>query len=281
MNTIESSEANELRDRVALVTGGGRGLGRHFALALARCGAKIAVLARSKEQVAETAVLITNMGGRALALTADVTNQVAVEGAVREVEQLIGPVDVLVNNAGSSRAAGSVWEVDPEKWWRDIEINLRGPFLCSRTVLPMMIERHRGRIINVSSAAGLGPRPGYSCYAASKAALICLTDTLAIETKDYDIGIFAISPGTVRTAMTEYLLQTDEFKRWAPWVYNLFQEGRDDPPTRAEQLVVYIASGKADILSGRFINVYDDVTELVRRSEEIRRGDLYTLRLRK
>lgn len=281
MNRIEGGEAIDLTQRVALVTGGGRGLGRHFALALARCGAKIAVLARSKNQVVETASMVADMGGTALSLSADVTDQVAVEEAVRDTERLIGPIDTLVNNAGSSRAAGSLWEVDPEEWWRDIEVNLRGPFLCSRAVLPGMIERGHGRIINVSSGAGLGPRPGYSCYAASKAALICLTDTLAVETKNYGIGVFAISPGTVRTSMTEYLLQTDEFRQWAPWVYKLFQEGQDDSPTLAEKLVVYIASGRADNLSGRFISVYDDITQLVERSDEIKQDDLYTLRLRK
>src|SRR5579859_4384125 len=135
----------ELPGRVALVTGGGRGIGRAIAQALAAAGASIAVLARSVAEVQETARPIAADGGRCLALTADVTRQVEVEAAAARAAAELGPIDLLVNAAGSHLAVGELWEVDPDLWWTDVESNLRGPFLCCRAVLPGMIARGRGR----------------------------------------------------------------------------------------------------------------------------------------
>ena len=142
-------------DQIVLITGGGRGLGRAIALGAAQVGAQVAVTARSMSELMETVELIRRAGGRALALPADVTDHHAVSGVIAAVESQLGPIDVLINGAGSFQALGNAAQVDPAEWWREVEINLRGPFVCAHAVLPGMIARRRGRIINIVSAAGL------------------------------------------------------------------------------------------------------------------------------
>lgn len=192
----------DLGGQVAIVTGGGPGIGRAIALALARAGAAVAVVARSSDQLAETVSLIEGAGGRAISSPADVTDEQAIEQMVNGVERQLGPVDVLVNNAGVLGPIGPIWQIDAAEWWRCIDINLRGPFLCSRAVLPGMIARRRGRIITTASGGGLGPSP-YGAYGISKAAVMRLSENLAAETREHGVSVFAIHPTFVRTAMSD------------------------------------------------------------------------------
>jgi NAD(P)-dependent dehydrogenase (short-subunit alcohol dehydrogenase family) len=158
----------DLRGQVALVTGAGRGIGRATARALADAGAEVAVLSRSADQVAETVALITEAGGQALALTADVTDRETVRASVQAVIGRFGRIDLLVNNAGANAVFGPAWEVDPDAWWADVRVNLLGPFLCSAAVLPAMIARGCGRIVNLASGAAGRAFPNNSAYAASQ-----------------------------------------------------------------------------------------------------------------
>jgi NAD(P)-dependent dehydrogenase (short-subunit alcohol dehydrogenase family) len=252
-----------------------------MALALAKAGAAVAIVARSADQLADTVALIEGEGGRAIPLTVDVTDQQATEQMAREVEQQLGPVDLLVNNAGAPGVLGPSWEVNPDEWWRCIEVNLRGPFLCSRAILPGMVTRRRGRIVITASGAGLGPWPYSGAYAIAKCAAVRFGENMAAETKEYGISVFSIHPGFVRTAMTEAAAESPEDEKWLGGMFRKsLSGGHDISPERAAQLVVLLASGKADALSGCFISVRDDVAEMVRRAEEIQRGQLYTLRLR-
>src|SRR5579862_7954057 len=167
-----------LNERTAIVTGAGRGIGRAIAERLAAEGAKVALAARSSEEIDSVAGAIRRAGGTAVAVPTDVTDRSAVEALIRTAEAELGPLDLLVNNAGSFYALGPVWEAEPEKWWTDVTINLYGVFLGCRTVLPGMISRDRGRIINLIGGGTGNPFPSGSGYGSSKAAVMRLTECL-------------------------------------------------------------------------------------------------------
>ena len=216
---------------IAVVTGGSRGIGKAIADALRESGAAVTTLDRSHG--------------------VDVTERNAVETAFAE----LGPVDLLVNNAGTMDAVGPAWQIDPDDWRRDIETSLFGAFNCSRAVLPGMVERGAGRIVNVSSGVATRAYPHASAYAAAKAALRSFTQSLAAETAEHGIAVFAISPGFVWTEMTERL-------RDSPW-FPGFGSPSPNKPERAADLVLRLASGELDALSGRFIHVRDDIDQLL------------------
>ena len=271
----------DLSGQVAVVTGGGRGLGRAMAQALSAAGAKVAVVARTQAQLAETVDLIRKDGGHVLAVPTDITDRQAVETMVRTVQRELGPADILVNNAGVVGVPGPIWEVAPEDWRHTLDVNLHGAFLCGVTVLKGMVERNRGRIINVASGAALAPIPYGSGYCVSKAALARLTECIAADGKAHGIIAFAIDPGSVRTAMTEYLIESVEGQTYLPWYRKLILEGGDVPADLSANLVALLASGRLDSLSGRFISVFDDIDQLILHAEQIAQDDSYTLRLRK
>ena len=270
-----------LRDKVAVVTGGGRGIGRAVAQALAAAGARVAVMARSHAEIEETAALIKQAGGIAQAFRADVTVPAAVKGAMDAIARALGPVDVLVNNAGVVKPFGPFWETDLEEWWHGMEVNLHGPLQCTLAVLPGMVAGRGGRIINVASNAGTMPTPYYTSYVTSKTALIRFTECLALETKAYGVAVFAISPGTVRTAMSGYSLNSPEGQKWLPWFRRIMDEKFDVPAERPAKLVLDLASGRADALSGRYLSIYDDLDDMVRNVATIEEKDLYSLKLEK
>jgi NAD(P)-dependent dehydrogenase (short-subunit alcohol dehydrogenase family) len=247
-----------------------------MALALAAAGAAVGVCARSEEQLAETVDAIGQRGGTALAVCADVSQRADAERSVATIEQRLGPLTVLVNNAGIGGPLGPLAEVDPDAWWRVQEVNLRSVLYCTRAALPGMLARGRGRIINTSSGAANGPMPDMSAYVVSKTALQRFTECLAFETQGRSIAVFAVVPGIVHTAMVDYALAGD-----SPVVAGFFEkalaDGRNVPPDLAANLVVALSSGKADALSGRFISVAQNLDELIARAEEIRQGGLLTL----
>jgi 3-oxoacyl-[acyl-carrier protein] reductase len=250
----------ELGGQVALVTGGGRGIGANIARELAAAGARVAVSARTLEQVEEVA---REIGG--LAVVADVTDRAAVEAMVERVESELGPIDLLVPNAGRNVREERAWEIDPRDWWNVLEVNVLGVHLCCRTVIPGMLERGRGRIVITGSGAAYLPHSGSTAYSASKAAVWRFGNVLA-EQLAGRIPIFVISPGLVRTEMTKRAPED------APWT----------PPELAPRLVRALASGRADALTGRYIHAeHDDVDELIRRADEIREDDLNAIRLQR
>ena len=256
---------------VALITGGGRGIGQSVALRLAKNGWDVAIAARSAGELAETAA----QAARPMtAITADVSSAAEVRAMVQRTEAELGPIDLLVNNAGVTGPMTPFWETDPKDWWRCQEVNLLGPVLCCREAVPGMIARRRGRIVNVSSGAGVRPVPHFGAYAVSKASVLRFSEQLAVELAPHGIAVFPIRPGVVRTRMVESVRQN------VPIVQKYLDEGRDVPPEATADLVEYIASGNADALSGCVLSVRENWDEMVRRAEEIRREQMYTLRLR-
>lgn len=269
-----------LKDQVALVTGGGRGLGRAFAHALAAEGAVVSVTARTRSQVEETVKSIEDLGGRAVSIVGDVSNSDDIERMVSITEEQLGPVDLLVNNAGVGGEVKPDWETDPENWWRTLEINLKGPYLCTRRVLPGMVERGKGKVINISSGAVQGHFPFLGPYTISKTALTQYSFILANQLKGTGVSVFAYEPGFVRTYLTEVYGQTPEIHSSVREVFKTgLEQGLDTPMKSAVRMFIFLASGQADALSGRFISVSDEESELLSKTEEILHKDLYTLRV--
>jgi 3-oxoacyl-[acyl-carrier protein] reductase len=250
----------DLQGQVALVTGGGRGIGRNVALELAAAGARVAVAARTRDEIEETAQEING-----LAIECDVSDRVSVEHMVRLAESELGPIDLLVANAGISIDGDAAWELDPTDWWRVFEVNVLGVYLCCRAVIPGMLERGRGRIVNVASGAAYLPGSKSTAYSASKAAVHRFSETLANQLEPHGIPVFSISPGLVRTRMTD---SSDDL----PWT----------PPELAPRLVRALASGRLDRLAGRYLHAeHDDVDDLAVRADEIVEKDLNAIRLRR
>ena len=195
----------------------------------------------------------------------------------RRWPRCLGPPALLVNAAGAWTQVGPVEGADPEAWWRDVEVTLRGTFLCTRAVIPSMTSLGRGRIVNVASQAAVVARPYATAYASAKAAVLRFTDSLAAELEGRGVHAFAISPGFVRTRLIEELAASEAGRKYLP---QLATRGDALEPERAGRLVVEIATGRLDPLAGRYLHVLDDVDDLLRRSTEIAERDLYTLRLR-
>lgn len=268
-----------LDGQVAVVTGASRGIGRAIAVALADAGAAVAVCARSEDDVVSVAGEITEHGGQALALQCDVTRRHEVEDSVAAVEKALGPVHLLVNNAGQFGPVGPLASTDPDDWWHVLEVNVRGPLYCARAVLPGMLARGKGRIVNVSSSVGFAAVPMVSAYAVSKTALYRFSENLAAETSRHGVMVFAINPGLVRTAMSEAALTSGE-SSVEQFFQDAFANEKDVSAELPATLVVYLASGAADVLSGRTIRASDDVARMVARAADIEERDLYVLRER-
>ncbi len=241
-----------LTGRRALVTGGGRGLGRVIARALAEAGADVAVAGRTLDVCEEAArEIATATGRRTLALVADVTQAADVERLVREVEAGLGPIDILVNNAGVN-IRGAVEELGEADWDTVVGTNLKAPFLCSRAVGPGMCARGWGRVINLGSILSSIALPGRAPYASSKAGVLGLTRVLALEWAKQGVTVNAICPGPFATDMNRSLL-TDPVK------YQQFVEkiplGRWGELHEITGVAVFLASDAASFVTGSALYV--------------------------
>jgi NAD(P)-dependent dehydrogenase (short-subunit alcohol dehydrogenase family) len=273
---------------VVVITGASRGIGREFAMRYATAGARLALLARSAEGLEETLASVRDAGAEGLAIRADVVDDDAVGAAIERVAASLGPVDVLINNAGVGSPTGEMWAIDARRWWQTIEINLGGTVNCSRAVLPSMVARGRGRIINIVSNAGAHRWPYFTDYAVSKGAVIKLTESLAAELRSYDVSVFAAHPGLVRAGLTDAALgpgpppPTGSLEaRVRSWFERELAEGRTVSAAEAAEFIFELGSGRADALSGRYVAIEDDLEELIQRADEVRAEDLQVLALRR
>ncbi len=270
----------KLENHVALITGAGRGIGQAIAIAFAREGADLALVARTGSELDETAQMIRAAGHRTITIMADVSQPADVERAVGQALEAFGHVDVLVNNAGVQPPIGPLWQNDADEWMRAVAVNLFGPMLCIKAVLPGMIERKCGKIINLSGGGATGPRPNFSAYAASKAALVRLTETLAVELASYNIQVNALAPGAINTRMLAQVLAAGELAgaELAPAQHRAQSGGT--PVELAVRLAVFLASADSNRLTGKLIAApHDDwQTWDVARIAALNESPWYTLR---
>lgn len=261
--------SSSLEGQVALVTGAGRGIGREIALGLAAEGMAVGLVGRTLGTLTATLKTCVQQGARGVAVTADVARPGPVREAVRVIERDLGPIDLLVNNAGQvDRSEVPFWEADLGQWWQVMEANLRGPVNLLRSVVPGMVKRRRGRIVNLNSGFAVRPDGHYSAYATSKGALLQLSDNIADSLAEHGVVVLDISPGAVATDMTAGMAMFATMKEWNSIPYMV-------------AVTVDAARGRFDGLHGRFIHAgRDNLEHLVSQAAEIRAQDARTLRLR-
>lgn len=250
----------QLQGRVALVTGGGRGIGQAIALAFAAEGAKVAVTARTTAELEAVVATIRERGGEAVALTADMADRAAVLGLLGRAQEALGPVDILVNNAGigSSADPRPFLEYDDAFWDLSLAINLTAPYLLCKAVLPGMVARKWGRIINVASINSRIPSLHATAYVASKHGLLGLTRVLALEVAKDGVTVNAICPGPVHTLMNDKRVAYDAQRRnvsFAEQERSMTLQGRRIEPDEIAPLAVYLASEDARMMTGQALNL--------------------------
>jgi NAD(P)-dependent dehydrogenase (short-subunit alcohol dehydrogenase family) len=257
-----------LDGQVALVTGAGRGFGRAIAERFAAEGAEVALLARSLTQLDEVALAIRDEGGHAIGVRCDVTDPASIEGAVRKTEDLLGPVDLLVNNAGVPGPFGPLWQVSPEDWWRAQAIHIRAPMLFMHHTLPGMIARDRGRVICVSAIASRLVAPNLSAYCTGKIAQNRLVAEAAAELAGTKVAAFAIDPGFAATQLARDTAADPEAQKYFKPLIERIEAvphayGEDPDLARCAQRCVDLASGRYDALSGGYFELPDDLDALL------------------
>lgn len=271
----------KLQDKVAIITGAGRGIGRAIALAFAREGAQLFLAARTQEELEETAQACRQVDGQAQPVVADISNWQEVQKLVETSIQKASHVDVLVNSAGVYGPIGSTAEVDLSEWKRAVDINLFGPLYLFQALMPHMIERKQGKIILLGGGGATTPLPNFSSYAASKAGLARLADTLAEELKSFNVQVNVIAPGLVDTRLQDEVLQAGNR---AGGLYEKIKSARETgagavPPDLAADLAVFLASEDSGTLTGKLIAApYDPWREWSGKADELNATPMYAIR---
>jgi len=244
----------KLKDQVAIITGAGRGLGRASAIEMAKEGASVVILSRTPSELRETASRVKDLGGEILSIRADVSRPKDVERVVHRTLSRFGQIDILINNAAIIGPLRPLFQVGEKEWNQTLEINLRGPVLLSKAVLPHMIKRRRGRIINVVSGLGEIVMPPFGAYSVSKAGLIHLTRLMARELRQYRIRVNGLDPGIMDTRMQEEIraagpqvLGLQLYRQVVGWK----ERGELKPPEKVAPLAVFLASSASDSVNGQ------------------------------
>ena len=247
------NDSFDLQGKVALVTGASSGIGRATAQALAKNGARVAInFLRNNEGAEAARAQITNDGGRAIVVQADVTQSTEVRSLVDQTVAEFGPIDILVNNAGSLVERLKILELTEERWDEVIDLNLKSAFLCSQAVAASMMERKTGAIINVSSIAGRnGGALGSIHYSAAKGGLITFTKGLAKELAPFGVRVNAVSPGVVDTPYHEQFSSPEMMKTYA----GMIPMGRVGTPAEVGKVICFLASDAASYLAGETIEI--------------------------
>ena len=251
-----------LTGKVALVTGGGRGIGRATALELARLGADVAVAARSTAEIDQVAAEIEASGRHALAVSVDLSDVNATLALVDTIEHEVGPIDILINNAGIVGPFGASWTLDAAAWVQAVQVNVTAPFLLSHRVLPHMLAAQWGRIVNVSSGIARRAMNNIGAYSVSKAALDMLTQQIGGELAGTPVTITAIYPGMVETAMSNNVsAQAELLGVMAANMQKMRSEGRMAQPDRPARLMAAIVLSTDSTLNGQVVDIQGDVAQ--------------------
>lgn len=254
---------------VAYVTGAGGQLGRAISEKLEADGLTVARFDINPDSVQGTHVYKMNVADRA-----------SVDAAVTQAEADLASCDLLVNNAGTFSVCAPMWECDPDLWFRDIDINLKGTFLMCNRVAGGMAERGAGRIINIVSSGGvLDGHPFGTSYAASKTAVTRMTEGLAMELEPHGCQTFALGPPAINSAMTQWLVNDPQARKYRPLIKDIFEKGEDFPPSVVADCVAVLASGRADKLSGRYLLPHHDYEAIIADADTVLRDDLWALRI--
>ena len=253
-----------LDGQVALVTGAGRGFGRAIAERFAAEGAAVALLSRSLAELEGVAKAIRKAGGQAVGVRCDVTDAASIEHAAAKAVEVLGPVDLLVNNAGVPGPFGPIWQVDPDDWWRAQAIHIRAPMLFMHHVLPGMVERDRGRVICVSAIASRLIAPNLSAYCTGKIAQNRLVAEAAAELAETRVAVFAIDPGFAATQLARDTAADPEARKYFKSLIERIEShphdyGEDPDLARCAQRCLDLASGRYDGLSGGYFELPDDL----------------------
>ncbi len=272
------TERKRLDGRVALITGGGRGIGQAIARAYAAAGARLALAARTDAELQETAgSIVAQYGSDVVTIIADVTHRAQVEAAVARTIARYGRIDVLVNNAGNSGEIGPLWRLDPERWANVISVHVLGAFYGCRAAIPAMLEQGGGRIVNMAGVGG----PNDTSYDAAKTAIVNMTENLAVELAGTGITVNAISPGSIHTRMWEEVrdmaLAAGDLELYEKGV--AVTSGGGASIARAAQLAVLLGSDDCGALSGRLIRAnLDAFEEIPQHIDAIMSSNAYQLR---
>ena len=267
-----------LDGKVAVITGGGRGIGQAIARAYAAEGASLMLAARTDSELQQTAHEIREAhGGEVRTVIADVRVREQVENTVAQTEDHFGRIDVMVNNAGNTGQIGPLWELDPERWANVISVHVLGTYYGCRAVIPGMLERGRGRIVNMAGVGG----PNDTSYDAAKTAIINMTENLSVELAGTGITVNAISPGSIHTRMWEEVrdmaLEAGDMALYEKGVQ--VTSGGGASIERAAQLAVLLGSDECGGLSGRLIRAaLDTFEDIPKRVDEIMSSDALLLR---
>ena len=265
-----------LDGQVAIITGAGRGIGRAIALAYAKEGARLALAARSADELEDTAREVRALGAPAYVIPTDVSDREQVDRMVAHAIDRYSTIDILVNNAGIVGPVGALQDNDPDHWLQAIQVNVIGTFLCCRAALPVMVKQDRGRIINLSGSGGMEASAHISAYCARKAAVVRLTEGLALELAQTNVRVNVMGPGGIQTRMAEEIQEASAAAGLTEVYKMSLRTG--DSIDRAADLAVFLASSDSGSLSGRLVSAKDDFFNLPERVPEIMGSEVYQLR---
>jgi NAD(P)-dependent dehydrogenase (short-subunit alcohol dehydrogenase family) len=278
-------ESRPLIGRAAVITGGNQGLGRAIAEQFVRAGASVLIVARGKsllEQARAELTALAGPGGPSVhAVAGDVSNPETCGRLAREASRLMPSFNILVNNAGVYGPIGPLEDVDWEEWVRAIHINLFGTALMCRAVIPLFRAQGYGKIVNLSGGGATAPLPRFSAYAASKVAVVRLTETLAEELRDARVDVNAVAPGALNTRLLDEVLEAGPARAGEQFHARAVKQQQDGgtAPEKGADLAVFLASAASDGITGRLLSaVWDDWRTLPERREQLAASDVYTLR---